>query len=219
MPPRSKVITMLPAHIRQEIERRLLDNGFRDYEGLAQWVRGQGYEISDDSLWRYGHSLQKQLAAARLTLHATGSLAEQAGEHEPSMLRALMALAQQRVFETLAQKEDLKPSDVNAIANLVRAAIAQQRWNAELKPLSKSEQEVVHEGSRPSNHERPSQASSPTLAPRDPRQTQVPDTQPKLASRGGQRAASCSHKSRRPADPQSQDAAIPLEAAPKRPSG
>ena len=40
MPPRSKVITMLPAYIREEVERRLFENGFRDYEGLAQWVRG-----------------------------------------------------------------------------------------------------------------------------------------------------------------------------------
>ncbi len=53
MPPRSQVITMLPPHLRQEVERRLFENGFRDYEGLAQWVRGQGYNISDDSLWRH----------------------------------------------------------------------------------------------------------------------------------------------------------------------
>ena len=50
MPPRSKVITMLPPHVRQQVERRLFENGFRDYEGLLQWVRGQGYEVSDDSL-------------------------------------------------------------------------------------------------------------------------------------------------------------------------
>jgi hypothetical protein len=43
MPPRSKVITMLPAYLRQEVERRLFENGSRDYEGLAQWVRGQGW--------------------------------------------------------------------------------------------------------------------------------------------------------------------------------
>jgi hypothetical protein len=35
MPPRSKGITMLPPYLRDEIERRLFGNGFRDYEGLA----------------------------------------------------------------------------------------------------------------------------------------------------------------------------------------
>ncbi len=31
MPPRSQVITMLPAYIRQAVERRMLENGFRDW--------------------------------------------------------------------------------------------------------------------------------------------------------------------------------------------
>ncbi len=68
MPPRSKVITTLPAYIRQEVDRRLFENGFSDYEGLARRVRGQGYEISDDSLWRYGRALREHLAAAELTV-------------------------------------------------------------------------------------------------------------------------------------------------------
>jgi len=68
MPPSSKVITTLPAYIRQEVDRRLFENGFSDYEGLARRVRGQGYEISDDSLWRYGRALREHLAPAELTV-------------------------------------------------------------------------------------------------------------------------------------------------------
>jgi hypothetical protein len=30
MPPRFKVVTMLPAHIRAEVERRILETGFSD---------------------------------------------------------------------------------------------------------------------------------------------------------------------------------------------
>jgi hypothetical protein len=30
---------MLPTYIRQKVGRRLFENGLRDYEGLAQWVR------------------------------------------------------------------------------------------------------------------------------------------------------------------------------------
>jgi hypothetical protein len=60
MPPRSQVIAILPAHIRRETERRLFKNGLRDYAGLAQLVRGEGYNISDDSLWRYGRSHQHE---------------------------------------------------------------------------------------------------------------------------------------------------------------
>jgi len=85
MPPRSKVITVLPAYIRQEVERRLFTNGFRDCKGLAQRVRGQGDEISDDNLWRYGHSLRQQLAAMRLTVGWARTLDGLAEGQEPSM--------------------------------------------------------------------------------------------------------------------------------------
>jgi hypothetical protein len=133
MPPRSKVITMLPVYIRQEVERRLFENGFRDYEGLAQWVRGQGYEISDDSLWRFGHALQQQLAAVRFTVGLARAVNELAEGQEPLLARALITVAQQQALAALVEKEDVKAGDLNAIANLTRAAIAQQRWAAEQK--------------------------------------------------------------------------------------
>ena len=76
MPRRSHVITMLPAHIRQEVERRLFNNDFGGYQGLAQWARGQGYSISEDSLWRYGYKLRQQLAAACLTALQTRARAD-----------------------------------------------------------------------------------------------------------------------------------------------
>ncbi len=133
MPSRSKVITMLPACIRQEVERRLFENGFRDYEGLAQWVRGQGYEISDDSLWRYGRALQQQLAAAELTVRHARALAKLGADHKGLTAKTLITVAQQKALESLLEMEEVKPADLNAVANLTRAAIAQQRWDAKLK--------------------------------------------------------------------------------------
>jgi Protein of unknown function (DUF3486) len=50
---------MLPPDIRKQVERRMLAKRFSDFEGLAEWVRQQGYDISDDSLWRYGKSLKR----------------------------------------------------------------------------------------------------------------------------------------------------------------
>jgi hypothetical protein len=124
---------MLPPHIRQEVERRLFENGFRDYEGLAQWVRGQGYEISDDSLWRYGRALQQQFMATQLTVRQACALAERSADLEGSMARALITVAQQKALATLLEMQQVRPADLNAIANLTRAAIAQQRQTAELK--------------------------------------------------------------------------------------
>jgi len=136
---------MLPAYIRQEVERRLFENGFRDYEGLAQWVRGQGYEISDDSLWRYGHSLQQQLAAVRLTVRLAGAIGELAEDNQP-LARALITIAQQKALESLAEKEDVTPGDLNAIANLTRAALAQQRRDAQMKRQGQQPHQAALDG-------------------------------------------------------------------------
>jgi hypothetical protein len=141
---------MLPAYVRQEVERRLFENGFRDYEGLAQWVRDQGYEISDDSLWRYGRGLQQQLAAAKLTVHQARALAELACDHQASMAQALITVAQQKALATLLEMEQVKPPDLNAIANLTRAAIAQQRLTAEVKARSEQKKRAATKGAQAS---------------------------------------------------------------------
>jgi Protein of unknown function (DUF3486) len=143
MPPRSKVVTMVPAHIREEIDRRLLANGFSDYEGLAQWVRSQGYEISDDSLWRYGRNLQQDVTAAQLTMRQARALAAIAGGDEALMGQALMTIAQQKALETLVDMEEVKPAALNAVANLMRSVIAQQRWAFELKTRSGQQNRVM----------------------------------------------------------------------------
>jgi hypothetical protein len=45
----------------------------------------------------------------------------------------LIPVAQPKALGTLVEMEQVKPADLNAIANLTRAAIAQQRQAAELK--------------------------------------------------------------------------------------
>jgi len=167
MPPRSKVITMLPAHIRQEVERRLFENGFSDCEGLAQWVRGQGYEISDDSLWRYGHGLQQRLAAMRLTVRLAGAMGELADDNEALMARALITIAQQKALESLAEKEEVTPGDLNAIANLTRAAIAQQRWAAQMKRQGQQPRQAALDGKCGLDNSHPRRNSLSANAPRE----------------------------------------------------
>src|SRR5712692_1614294 len=49
-------------------QRRMIEAGFSDYRGLSQWLRRQGYRISEDSLWRYGKKLQQRIAATELAV-------------------------------------------------------------------------------------------------------------------------------------------------------
>jgi hypothetical protein len=200
---------MLPPYIRQEVERRLFENGFRDYEGLAQWVRGQGYEISDDSLWRYGRALQQQFMATQLTVRQACALAERSADLEGSMARALITVAQQKALATLLEMQQVRLADLNAIANLTRAAIAQQRQTAELKARGEehggqgARGQVAH-GSLPADSNRASfqqpQTTALTATVTPKRQAGLPAA----PDPGGER--------RLPADPQTQKMSILSEA-------
>jgi hypothetical protein len=88
---------------------------------------------SDGSLWRYGRALRQQFTATQLTVRQACALPERSAGHEGYMAQALITVAQPKALGTLVEMEQVKPADLNAIANLTRAAIAQQRQAAELK--------------------------------------------------------------------------------------
>jgi hypothetical protein len=134
MPPRSKLLTMLPEHIRAEVERRMLEKGFSDYRGLADWVNEQGYQISEDSLWRYGKAFQRQLADSEFALQQAGVLARLTPDSQSQLTNVLTHLFEQKIFSALIQAEHLKYGDLtrlaHAAADLSRAATSRQRWPA-----------------------------------------------------------------------------------------
>ncbi len=119
MPPRSNVITMLPAHLREEVERRMLENGFSDYQGLADWVRQQGHDISDDSVWRYGKNFQHQIKAAEFAMRHARALAEVAPDRDGLMGQALIQIIQQKVLSALVEVEQLDNADMARLMHAV----------------------------------------------------------------------------------------------------
>jgi uncharacterized protein YdiU (UPF0061 family) len=152
MPPRSKVITALPSHIRKKVERRMLAKRFSDYEGLAEWVRQQGYDISDDSLWRYGKSLRQQFTAAQFSLLQARMLADQAPDHKGRMIHALIQVVQQKLLSALAQAEEINHADftqlVHAVADLSRVSLAHQRWTTDIRQRKKERRRREEDAAR-----------------------------------------------------------------------
>src|SRR5690242_7635361 len=142
MPPRSKIITMLPPHIRKQVERRMLAKRFSDYEGLAEWVRQQGYDISDDSLWRYGKALKQEFTAVRFTQLQARMLAAQAPDHKGRLMQALLQVVQQKLFLVLAETDDTNRAEiaqlVHAVAELSRVSVSFQQWSAESRRQKKA---------------------------------------------------------------------------------
>jgi hypothetical protein len=135
MPARSKVLTLLPPRLRAEVERRIRAKGFSDYRGLAEWLRQQGYHISNDSLWRYGKSLQRKLAVAEMTVYQAHALAEVGACEEGILIDALLTMVQQKLMTKLIGEDGLGYADtrlMNAAANLVRASVLYQRQAEEV---------------------------------------------------------------------------------------
>jgi hypothetical protein len=127
-------MTLLPPDIRKEVERRMRAKQFSDYERLAQWVREQGYDISDDSLWRYGKSLKHKFAATEIALHQARMLADQAA-NEGQMMQALVQVVMQMLLSASTGAEELDHVRIrrlaHAVTQLARVSLLQQRRIAE----------------------------------------------------------------------------------------
>jgi hypothetical protein len=145
MPPLSKVAA-LPADLRAEIERRMSENGYGDYGKMAEWVRQQGYHISDDSLWRNGKGVQRRLELAQMAVRQASAIARMGGDKGLPMA-ALKTVVEQKVLTKLIESEQVDNTDIrliNAVANLLRASVSHQRRiddiQARLKEAKASQQ-------------------------------------------------------------------------------
>lgn len=80
---RVSTIGRLPQNTREEIDRRLIGNGFGDYAAIATELRARGYmKISKSGLHRYGMELKRriQIGRSQQQLAAAGVSAELAAE-------------------------------------------------------------------------------------------------------------------------------------------
>jgi len=126
----------LPEGLRKTVERRLLEQGFRNYKGLAQWIRQQGHEISVNSLHRYGMSLARDLDTTRLATARQRVRAEALPSGSGATTEGLVQLAQEKLCSALVEIDQFKHGDMSrlahAVAHLTQAAISLQRWTDEL---------------------------------------------------------------------------------------
>jgi Protein of unknown function (DUF3486) len=110
---RSKV-ARLPAAVRAELDRRIVEGAFSGYQALAEWLQAQGYRIADDSVQRYGARLRHQLEAinlAREHVKALAAAGKRAGESADSLTAISVHLIQQQVLSILLQTAQPESSD------------------------------------------------------------------------------------------------------------
>ncbi|ABE45680.1 DUF3486 family protein [Polaromonas sp. JS666] len=147
MTQRSKVVT-LPEATRAELDRRLITEGFRGYDELELWLRELGYEIGKSSIHRYGTKLEQRLDQLKRATDQAKALVAAAPDDAGDMSQAVLRLMQEKIFSALMEME-VDPDEqslgglAKALAPLVRANIAQQKFASEVKEKARSAAEAV----------------------------------------------------------------------------
>lgn len=139
MAQRSKV-SQLPEDVRNELERRLIDGGFSNYQGLADWLTEQGFEISPSSVHRYGSEFERRLQALDVATRQTKVIVEKLGDDQGAMGEAVTALVQQGAYDVLLQMlEDKEYGKISLtslgtmVAKLGSTSVQQKKWAAEVR--------------------------------------------------------------------------------------
>ncbi|MBF0256827.1 MAG: DUF3486 family protein [Gammaproteobacteria bacterium] len=152
MPARDK-ISQLPAEVRAEIDRLLIQAGFSGYEDLEQTILAeQGLRIGKSSLHRYGQKLERRLTAIRASTEAARAIAEAAPDDADHRSAAVISLVQSELFEVLLSVQDasdegmelaervaILSSAAKNIAHLTNASIRQKKHVLEVREQVRKE--------------------------------------------------------------------------------
>ncbi|HKM99885.1 MAG TPA: DUF3486 family protein [Candidatus Binataceae bacterium] len=103
MSKRSTVYTVLPQNLREELDAKLIANGFSCYIPLSQWLDSKGFKISAGSINRYGWRLERRWEPVRLATEQAKAIIRAAPDDDGAMYDALIRLIQEKLFNVLVQ--------------------------------------------------------------------------------------------------------------------
>lgn len=144
MPARSSV-SQLPDEVREELNRRLVASNFSDYEGLALWLREQGFQISKSAIHRHGSALESDFDEAMADVRRTRALAKAVKSEgdEGDVLAATSGILQEQLLRiSIALRQaDADPAEAAKSISMVarahsdvgRLQVALSKWQDELR--------------------------------------------------------------------------------------
>ena len=134
----------LPPEIKAELDKRLIEGSFANYEEEAEWLNGKlqdaGLEmtISRSAVHRYGQEFEAKCEAIKVATEQAKAIVGVVGDDEGNMNEALIRLIQQLSFDILIKNEDadiasLLPKMGVMVAKLSKASVDQKKWAADVK--------------------------------------------------------------------------------------
>lgn len=141
MPPRSKVHA-LPKAVKAWLDGALVEGSFGGYEGLAEELKGRGYDVSKTSIHRYGQAFEERLATLRLVTEQAKAVVEASPDDDDAVNQALIRVTQEKLFTVMMDlKIDPKQVDIakitRSIADLSRSSTASKEYANKVKLRAK----------------------------------------------------------------------------------
>jgi len=131
-------INALPPEVRASLDRRLAEES-HSYQSVSEWLAGQGYQVSVDTVWRYDRRQKVEREKVRTGVQFALELARQTDESEQEVMTAALTLLQRRLVEVLAALTEqplAHPGEqLDLLARASATLMASIRASAELRQL------------------------------------------------------------------------------------
>ena len=98
---RRSTVYALPPEVRDQLNARLVSQGFGGYSELAEWLSAQGYELSRSAVHRYGAELEAEYEAAMGDVRRASELARAYADADPDDAAALTGAVNRMAQEQL----------------------------------------------------------------------------------------------------------------------
>jgi Protein of unknown function (DUF3486) len=128
-------INSLPPELLLELDRKLIEGGFADYRGLADWLQERGYQINKDQVHRHAKGLKQSLLNVRQQALYLAEISKLMGDDDRGDLIAMACdIGIMKSIEALAELDPIedakKFADIErSTAALGRISLEQKKWN------------------------------------------------------------------------------------------
>ncbi len=126
--PRRRKTALLPAELRRELDRRLIDGAFSGYGAMADWLAERGHAVGKSALHEYGQQLERRIEQVRLATEQAEALVAASPDDAGAVADASLRMVQQRIFDLMLAADEGALKDLaaaaRALAETARAGTA-----------------------------------------------------------------------------------------------
>jgi len=155
MPRPSPIDDLLPEQ-RKAFEQELIRRNFKNYDGLVDWLKNNGMELSRSSVYRHASKIQRRLQCVKDSTEAARLIAEAAPDDADMRSAAVISLVQSELFEVMVTLQDLdesKPEErvmllkeaAKSVLDMTKASVLQKQWAEKVNAKLQTAAEKVAE--------------------------------------------------------------------------